>query len=355
MMWRQAVLALHIPFFLILSFIALTAVADEKEAVNVMKLSTPDIVVKATPDIGGRILSFSLRDNPNFLRIGDEVKKIPEPEVSAGGANISYFGHEVWVGPQSAWWIHQTLNKQRAEAKAIWPPDAYLVLAKNEVVEQTANTLIFKGAPSLITGVQLTKRYQLVKDNPNQLKLNVQARNIRDTKIAWDIWFNTRVYADSHVYVPVSNEDDVRVNQLTNNERGPLTFHTEDGIFSLDITEPPVGKTMRLGKLMIQPSAGWMAAFRNKQVFIIQFPWQPLSLIHPEQGQIELYHDYQPSAADGGVLEMEHHAPYVTLAPNETMNAEELWTILPYKGKHNRAAHIDFLQQHAKQLGLEGL
>src|SRR5690554_3454491 len=132
-------------------------------------------------------------------------------------------------------------------------------------------------------------------DAPNSIELAVQARIIHKEKIDWDIWFNTRVDQDTLTYVTVASADDIRTNDLTNNKIAPLTFTLEDKIFSLDVTPPPNGKTIRRGKIFIQPSAGWIAAFKGDQAFIIQFAHQSLEVIHPEQGQVELYHDYQRS------------------------------------------------------------
>jgi len=79
-------------------------------------------------------------------------------------------------------------------------------------------------------------------------------------------------------------------------------------------------------KAYIQPSAGWLAAFSAGQLFVIEFELQPLEAIHPSQGQIELYIDSEPAS---GLLELEVHAPYVTLGPGERMSSFERWHAWP--------------------------
>ena len=64
--------------------------------------------------------------------------------------------------------------------------------------------------------------------------------------------------------------------------------------------------------------------------------------IHPQQGQVELYLDHGADIA-AGLLEMEVHAPYRTLAPGEAMQARERWTVLPYDGADTPQAHLAFL------------
>ena len=85
---------------------------------------------------------------------------------------------------------------------------------------------------------------------------------------------------------------------------------------------------------------------------MIRFAHQPRAAIHPAQGQVELYQHADADAPGKGMLELEVHAPYVELSPGQTMQASELWTILPYAGPATRDAHLDFLRRHAAQLGM---
>ncbi|GGY68232.1 hypothetical protein GCM10011613_10550 [Cellvibrio zantedeschiae] len=331
------------------SLSAATAMAQ----VQKISMGNGTIAAEITPDIGGRLLSFSLKDQPNFLLLADLASLNTRPQVSPSSDNIGYFGHEIWVGPQSEWWVHQKVNPERAAKKAVWPPDPYLILAQNTVLEQSQEKVILKSPESGVSGVQIIKAYALMPERKNSLKLQVRATNIRKENIAWDIWFNTRVPANAQVYVPVANAADVQQKNLEDATNAALVYTVSDGILSLDMIPPPAGKTARKGKLMIQPSSGWMASFYDKQVFIIQFPLQPKAAIHPEQGQVELYNDFNPAKLQEGLLEMEVHAPYKTLAPKEYMIGEETWTILEYKGAPTRNAHLAFLRAQAAQLGLK--
>jgi hypothetical protein len=316
-------------------------------------LNNGAIKVEVTPEIGGRLVSFALKDQPNFLLLADLNTKNTRPQVTPESDNIGYFGHEMWVGPQSQWWVHQKANPKRAAEKAIWPPDPYLILAKNTVLEHSPERVVLKSPESPVSGVQMVKAYALVPERKNSLKLQVRATNIRKENVAWDIWFNTRVPSNTLVYVPVANAADVQQKNMEDAVNAALVYTLSDGFLSLDMTPPPAGKVSRKGKLMIQPSQGWMASFRDKQVFIVQFPLQPQSAIHPEQGQVELYNEYNPNNLEEGLLEMEVHAPYKQLAPKEFMIADETWTILEYKGPEIRSAHVAFLRKLAPELGLK--
>ncbi|WP_323814420.1 DUF4380 domain-containing protein [Cellvibrio sp. NN19] len=318
--------------------------SSAQAAVTSISLNNGTVALEITPDIGGRVLSVGLVNQPNFLLVGDAVENNPNPLVTPQAENIGYLGHEVWVGPQSQWWIHQLVNPERKAAKSVWPPDPFLVLSKYAVQEQSDQQIIIQSPNSSISGVALQKRVSLVKENPNQIRLDVSAQNIRDSSVAWDIWFNTRVPHTTNVYVPVANMNDVRVANFVDETYGPLTHNFSDGIFALEnlLSNSHQG---RKGKVFIQPSQGWMAAFRDQQLLIIQFDLQPKTAIHPEQGQIELYQEFLNGELTNGLLELEVHAPYKNLKPRETMSATEVWTLLPYTGENSAAEHKAFLRE----------
>lgn len=294
---------------------------------------------------GGRLLSFALAGKPNFLLI-DEGAGDPELPPDAHAGYIRYQGHEVWIGPQREWWVHQDVNPARAAARATWPPDPWLSLAKYTLVDQRPGAITLDSAASPVSGVQLRKRYALVADRPNSLRLEAEATN-RSGKLAGrDIWFNTRVPSHTRAYVPVALKEDIR-----SEPAGALHTTLEDGVLSLDLPAPD--QAARKGKLFVQPSDGWLAAFRDGQALVIRFAHQPRAAIHPAQGQVELYQDIDPATPGKGMLELEVHAPYVELAPGQAMTASELWTILPYDGPDTRQGQVDFLRRHAAQFGID--
>ena len=344
---KMATLALALPCAL------LAAGAAAQVPVHVLDNGTVRATI--TEAIGGRLLSFALDGRPNFLRV-DEHAGDPGAPVDATAGNVGYLGHEIWAGPQKQWWSHQDVNPQRAAAHAGWPPDPYLSLAPYTLARATPLEVAVDSPASPINGLQLHKSYALVAGKPNSLRLDVSATNRRAAQAAWDIWFNTRTHADTRVYVPVAAAADIRQEPVPGGEQAlPLTYTLAERVFSLDIPDAGPGVRPRNGKLFLQPSAGWMAGFHGGQLLIIQFPHHPRSAIHPDQGQIELYNDYHPDDLSQGLTEMEVHAPYVHLAPGQRMQANELWTLLPYDGPATRAGHVAFLRKQAKALGLRGL
>ncbi|WP_036169351.1 DUF4380 domain-containing protein [Massilia sp. 9096] len=318
-------------------------------------LDSGAVQATVTEAIGGRLLSFALAGQPNFLKV-DLAAGDPAARVDADAPNVGWMGHEIWAGPQKQWWTHQDVNPARAAAHAPWPPDPYLSLARYTLAHADAASIAFTGPASPVNGLQLDKRFSLVPGKPNSLQLDVGAVNRRERQVAWDLWFNTRAHGDTRVYVPVASRADVRQQAVEPKpDWVPLTWTLADGLFSIDMPAPEADRRHRNGKMLLQPSSGWMAGFHAGQVLLIQFALQPRAAIHPDQGQVELYNDYPADDLGKGLLEMEVHAPYRQLAPGARMAAAETWTLLPYDGPDTRAAHVAFLRAHARALGLGGI
>jgi hypothetical protein len=318
-------------------------------------LDNATVRLEATPAFGGRILSWHLQGEPNVLKIGeDAIRSQPLPAWSAQAGDIPYLGHDVWVGPQSQWWLHQDVNPQRRQAAANWPPDPYLSLATVRVRSRDARQFTLDGVDSPVTGVRLRKQVRLDDAAPDTVWIEAEARNVRDSPIAWDLWFNTRVAADTRVFVPVRDpEHDIDLQASTDDGTTAPRHAWNEGLFVLT-AQSADSPLIQRGKYRLQPSAGWMAGFAGHQMLLIRFEHQPRERIHPEQGQVELYLDAPSYARAQGLMEMEVHAPYRQLAPGERMRAAERWTLLRYDGPDELKAQRDFLCQHAARLSLEG-
>jgi len=312
-------------------------------------LESPDFVVALTPRFGGRVLEFSRPGEPNLLLVGEAVHASASPAVGAEADFIPYQGHTTWLAPQSAWWSRQDVNPARRDAAAVWPPDPWLVQAEQQVLRQSPTEIVLQGPPSPISGVRLEKSFAIRRESsPAALELMVKATNIRSEPVSWGLWHNTRVPPATRVYVPLAAATDLRTEDRVDDTYGPLQLAWEAGILTIeqDARTPEGIPANQYGKAFLRPSAGWIAAFRDEQCFLVEFPLQPAETIHPEQAQVELFLQFQPDVPDAGLLELEVHAPYRTLAPGETMTARETWTVLPYAGTDSAAAHRAFLHAH---------
>lgn len=319
-----------------------------------LRLESPKLQLEVSPRLGGRVLHFSMPGAPNLLRIGEAVASQPDPRVQAAGENIGYLGHEVWVGPQAGWWTDQAVNPARRKAAAQWPPDPWLAHAAAQVLEHDDHRLVLQGAASPVSGVQLTQTFSIDPQRPDTAALSVEMRNIRKRPVARDIWFNTRVHPETRVFVPVAADGSgVRVRSDTGDGFDGLVSSSADGLFSLEPLPPSAGLQGRRGKVFIQPRAGWIAGFAAGQAFLIHFEHEPLERIHPDQGQVELYLQWQPGQADTGLLELEVHGPFATLEPGASTTASEWWVVRRYDGPDRRDAQLAFLQRMLADAGVE--
>lgn len=312
--------------------------------IQVLQLTNDVSTFSFTPHIGGRGLHFGLLGKPNVLKVNEALLAKPLPVVSSSGENIGYLGHINWIGPQADWWAYQAENPSRLAEKANWPPDAHTVLATSTIEAITDRSASMTLPASPITGLALHKSFVLRDDG--SLQLDVTATNTRPTPVAWDIWFNTRLAANSKLYVPVKSNRDVRVESFTPS-RFEGAVQLVEGLLTIDTAH---AKQLK-GKVFVQPSKGWMAAFTENQLFVIEFALQPQPSIHPKQGQLEFYLDYNAANVDVGLLEMELHSPYSTLGPGQTMVSQEVWRVYDYSGEGDELGLVKHHHKRLEQLG----
>jgi len=343
----------HLAAILALCAVAAIPPAFGEDAPQTLVLDNGSVRLEATTAFGGRVLSWHLANEPNVLKIGQEaIRTQPRPDWSANAGDIPYLGHDIWVGPQSQWWVHQDVNPARRKAAANWPPDPYLSLAPSRVISHDRQQFVLEGAASPVTGVQIRKHVSLSNASADTVMFEAQARNVRDTPVAWDLWFNSRVAASTRVFVPVASaQQDIDLTPSTDPGTTTPVHAWNQGMFVLAAAQSDSPAIQR-GKYRLQPSAGWMAGFAGHQLFLIRFEHQPRERIHPEQGQIELYLDAPSRMPAEGLLEMEVHAPYRSLPPGQTMQANERWTLLRYDGPDDAVAQRAFLCQQSARLSL---
>ena len=330
-----------------------THVADAGGAAERIRLDDGHLQLEVAPGIGGRVVHLSLPGRGNVLKVGPALETVPTPQPSADGPDLPYFGHELWLGPQSRWWLDQDVNPQRRADAAPWPPDPWLGHARNRIVEHGPRSLVLEGVASPVSGLQAIQSFRLSGGAPATLELVAEAVNRRDREVRRDLWFNTRLPAGSRVFAPVARPEDARLRADTDTTfDGPVAWW-EDGLYSLRLDPPPAGKGGRRGKIFIAPSAGWIAGFNAGQLLLVRFERQPDALIDPEHGQVEIYQQWHADDPRAGILELEVHAPLRSLGPGESMRAAETWTVFPYDGPDTLQAQRAALEAALRSLGLE--
>lgn len=337
-----------------LLIIGLLPIITNAKSLDILSLKNTTLEVQLTPQAGGRINALHLKGKANFFKVGATFTHPPQVEISADTEHIDYFGHIVWVGPQSQWWRRQKLNMPRFNASAVWPPDPYLAFADNQVINASATDIELRGVPSPVSGMRIDKHIALSAKVANRVDLHATAINISDSEQAWDLWFNTRVLGDSLIVVPVKNDEDVRFESFADKDTGPISISATADLLLFNGADFNHDKAFNKGKVYIQPAQGWMAAFRQGQLFIVTFVLQDKSSIHPQQGQIELYASYNYASPAEGLIEMEFHTPFKHLAQGEKMHGAAHWYLFDYTSQLTEAEALVLLEQKISWIkGLE--
>lgn len=146
------------------------AFADVKRVV----LRTPALAAEFTTDLGGRVISLSLTGQDNFLLTADSLYQQSDSEINESGGYHPFFGHEVWFGPQSQWWVDQDLSAKRRVQKTVWPPDPFTVLSSNQLVMHTDKKIVMQSVKSPVTGLAVEK---VISQENVGLCSNIQVMN----------------------------------------------------------------------------------------------------------------------------------------------------------------------------------
>lgn len=294
------------------------------------------------PEVGGRIVSLSRHGAPNILKsnkqLWDEAERIvPAPDQLEFRA---YNGQEVWVGPQSEWWKHQDLNEEQSRSTLFWPPDPYISYGAFTVERHISCEIVMVGPDSPISGIRLKKHINITSDGV--VHFDVEATNIRQEPVSWDLWMIARTNGNNPTFVPVASPFDVNVTGPTHPDyEGEAPYMVKDGYFTFTPERRDVSYEACTGKAFVRPSRPFIASLSGRDMLVIRFEHHNPAEIHPEQTEVEIYS--YASSDDGMMIEMEYHSPYRTLQPGESMKASQTWEIHPFSGFISRESITSYL------------
>ncbi len=316
-----------------------------KNVDKLVTLENSDVRVGILTNAGGRIVLLQKDNGENILKsdpsLWDYMFTTPVRDRIIN-SKIQFNGHIVWVGPQSEWWAHQNINSELKKNNSRWPPDPYLIYGDYAVIEKSKEKIKLLGPDSEYSGLRLEKTISI--DDDGLVKFFVEAENIRNENVAWDLWLNTRIDGLCKAYVPFMNESDIKMEYRTENGFEKMPYQIKDDFFFFTAISPSNGVKKIHGKSLIYPSMNKIFAFTKNEMFAISFSKYDKNLVHPEQGMVEIYNSIDD--AGDALLELEYHAPYKTLKPGEKMNSNEIWQVVKYYGGENETEHISFIKEY---------
>jgi len=295
------------------------------------------------PDIGGMVALLRIAGKPNILKADEKLWDEPPVSRRRFGANPvwrPYYGHIVWVGPQSEWWAQQTKSPAMLRDQAVWPPDPYLNNGYFEVLSRSETEVVMRSLNSEFSGIRLIKTVSI---RDGKVLFSVTAENVRRKPVSWDLWLNTRVDGYARCYAPVQSMAQVRIDGTESEQADISNYSHDQGYCFIEPRAPSKNKRERTAKAFIPASKGAMAAFVSSQALIIRFKKHSPKLIHPEQALVEFYNCITHNKSDA-LTELEYHAPYKTLQEGESMETSQEWELYPFKPKPTHQNCIDFLQ-----------
>lgn len=308
-----------------------TSIKQKDSSLNYLELEQYSIKIGILKNIGGRLVFFSKNRSDNMLFSDSALWNEPDsakPNLEDFYSFKAYNGHIIWLGPQSDWWTQQDLDTIKRNKKHGWPPDPYLIYGEYEILEHTDTKIVLKSPKSPVSGIQLTKTYEIKADST--LLLEVKGKNISNDTVNWDLWFNTRVNGLQQCFVPASVEN-MRMEARKTETIDSIDYTFMNGYFTFLPSPPKDSSVPKLAKAFIDPEKPFIATFKNDHCFIIRFKNAEPGEIHPKQAEVEIYNEVNKDEKSN-LLELEYHTPYYQLLPGMSMSGSEKWEIYEYKG-----------------------
>ncbi len=258
---------------------------------------------------------------------------IPALECDDPEALLAHRGHTVWLAPQSEWWTNQDTDAEKKAKKATWPPDPTIVRSVYRPVESSATRLVLVSPDSRISGVRVTKMFELAPDG--KITITTTLRNSRGRPVSWAVWSKTRLPGESRCEVPllpgtVPNQA-VRLEtpSATDKMKVPLAVSVNGGRFRFEDGVIPVGRTARTSKAFIMKAERVVSASFGGQRFTKRALSQSLDAgpVPPGNAPVEVtqWIDINPA---NSFLEMDIVGSLVTMSPNGEVVFKEEWELV---------------------------
>lgn len=261
---------------------------------NSLILYRSDTKVVIVPDIGGRIMEFSLKGmNPIWQNSQEFGKIYPITNVWH-----NYGGYKTWNAPQGVWG---------------WPPDPFLDFGKANVEIIDDGVRVY-GAPSLKSGIMFIKEVTI----PERGKVRIveKMKNISGKEVRWSIWDVTQVSTPCFVVFPMEKNSKFPEGLYFFDEqsRKSSQWKIKNGLVIVEYK----GET---GKIGLDSSSGWMLYLRDKLAYVKRFPTYT-GAEYPDEGcTVEIY----TNSKELPYLEMEVLSPLINLRPGEEYSTWEEW------------------------------
>jgi|GEM_PF-3049537 len=267
------------------------------------EISNPEVRLVVVPQIGGRIMEYSIDGENAIWQNEAEFGKTSGPDIGRTWRN--YGGHKAWNAPESRWRATDRdyyYDSQPAQVEVL--PDGHGVRVTTAPIEHLGYKFV---------------RDVVLSDYTSRVRVTERMVNISNRDITWSVWGVTQVKTPCWIAFPLkenSNFDDgwnvicPLGKKLTQIERvGNLGILKYD-----DVTE----------NWETDAKAGWMAYIRGQLAFTKHWATRLVDVTYPDGGCDAAFYTCNTNYL-GGYAEMEVMGPIVTLKPGEETALVEDW------------------------------
>ncbi len=297
-----------------------------------LRLSNGIIDVVCVPEIGGRLMQFSLGSHDYLFMNPDLLGKRFTFEEHAGDGTIlgwkNYGGAKTWPAPQG--W----------DSEGQWPgpPDPVLdsgPYAFETNQEESSAALLMTSPPDARSGLRI-RRLLHVDDASSRLKLDLSFENISERTIRWSIWdvaqmacrtVDGQLNDDCWLYIPADPARERPYEIMFGDDNSQYQMNGESGLLAVQYQGI-------VGKIGVHSPAGWIAFADRRAGFALcmQFPYEP-DAEYPDNGAtVECWTESPgapspiPIRSPGYILEAELLSPLFTLAPGKVASQRVTWS-----------------------------
>ncbi len=297
-----------------------------------VRLSNGIIDAVCVPEIGGRLMQFSLGPH-SYLFMNPELlgKRFTFEEHAGDGQLVNwknYGGAKTWPAPQG--W----------DGEGQWPgpPDPVLDSGRYEYETNQDDgraSVLMTSPPDERSGLRLRRELSLAQES-SRLTLDLSFENISESTIRWSIWDVAQMTCstvdgglndDCWLYVPTDPARERPYEIMFGDDNPQYQLDAESGLLAVQYCGI-------VGKIGVHSPAGWIAFADRRAGFVLcmQFPYDPAAEYPDKGATVECWTESPgapspiPIRSPGYILEAEVLSPLFTLEPGNVASQRVTWS-----------------------------
>ncbi|MDE2853463.1 MAG: DUF4380 domain-containing protein [Chloroflexota bacterium] len=293
-----------------------------------VRLSNGIIDAACVPEIGGRLMQFSLGPHDYLFMNPDLLGARFSYEERAGDGELinwkNYGGAKTWPAPQG--W----------DGEGQWPgpPDPILDSGRYDFQASEASVLM-TSPPDARSGLRIRRQVTL-RPSSSRLQLRLFFENILNRPIRWSIWDVAQMACvtaagklndDCWLYIPTDPNRDRPYEIMFGDDNPQYQLDAESGLLAVQYQGI-------VGKIGVHSPAGWIAFADRRAGYALcmQFAYEAEAEYPDDGATVECWTEAPgapspiPIRSPGYILEAEILSPLHTLQPLEIKLQQLIWS-----------------------------